>query len=40
VEVVSLIGRAWTNPEVADKYGIGHVSTDLAESLACPKSTP
>jgi len=35
VEVVSLIGREFdkTN-EVADKYGIGHVTTDLADSLA------
>ncbi len=35
VEVVSLVGREFgkTN-EIADKYGIHHVSTDLAESLA------
>ena len=35
VEVVSLVGRQLdkTKP-VAEKFGIGHVSTDLAESLA------
>lgn len=35
VEVVSLIGRTRESTEaVAAKYGIGHVTTDLAESLA------
>ena len=35
VEVVSLIGRELAKTkEVADKYGIGHVTTDLNESLA------
>ncbi|MDO8439284.1 MAG: Gfo/Idh/MocA family oxidoreductase, partial [Telluria sp.] len=35
VEVVSLISRDLAKTkEVADKYGIGHVSTDLADSLA------
>ncbi|MBI3093636.1 MAG: Gfo/Idh/MocA family oxidoreductase [Rhodocyclales bacterium] len=35
VEVVSLVSRDLaTTREVADKYGIDHVSTDLAESLA------
>jgi 2-hydroxy-4-carboxymuconate semialdehyde hemiacetal dehydrogenase len=35
VEVVSLIGREFAKTkEVADKYGIGHVTTDLADSLA------
>jgi len=35
VEVVSLIGRRLDQTqEVADKYGIGHVTTDLNESLA------
>ena len=35
VEVVSLIGRELGKTrEVAAKYGIGHVTTDLAESLA------
>ena len=34
VEVVSLIGREMAKTqEVADKYGIAHVSTDLADSL-------
>ncbi|HMN21818.1 MAG TPA: Gfo/Idh/MocA family oxidoreductase [Ottowia sp.] len=38
VEVVSLIGRRRdATQEVADKYGIGHVATDLAESLALPE---
>ena len=33
VEVVSLVGRELgKTKEVADKYGIGHVTTDLAES--------
>ena len=37
VEVVSLIGRELEKTrEVAAKYGIGHVSTDLTESLALP----
>ncbi len=35
VEVVSLVGRERAKTEdVAAKYGIGHVTTDLAESLA------
>jgi len=35
VEVVSLVGRELDKTrDVADKYGIGHVTTDLAESLA------
>jgi len=35
VEVVSLIGREFAKTqEVATKYGIGHVTTDLNESLA------
>ncbi|BAO29043.1 Gfo/Idh/MocA family oxidoreductase [Sulfuritalea hydrogenivorans] len=35
VEVVSLISRDLAKTrEVADKYGIGHVATDLADSLA------
>jgi 2-hydroxy-4-carboxymuconate semialdehyde hemiacetal dehydrogenase len=34
VKVVSLVGRELgKTQEVADKYGIGHVTTDLAESL-------
>jgi 2-hydroxy-4-carboxymuconate semialdehyde hemiacetal dehydrogenase len=38
VEVVSLIGREFDKTkEVADKYGIAHVSTDLADSLALPE---
>ena len=38
VEVVSLIGRRREpTQEVADKYGIRHVATDLAESLALPE---
>ena len=38
VEVVSLIGREFDKTkEVADKYGIGHVTTDLADSLALSK---
>ena len=37
VEVVSLISRDLEKTkEVADKYGIGHVTTDLADSLALP----
>ncbi|MFM8576891.1 MAG: Gfo/Idh/MocA family protein, partial [Limnohabitans sp.] len=35
VKVVSLIGRELAKTqEVADKYGIPHVTTDLADSLA------
>src|SRR5664279_3751077 len=35
VEVVSLVGRRLEpTQEVASKYGIAHVSTDLADSLA------
>jgi 2-hydroxy-4-carboxymuconate semialdehyde hemiacetal dehydrogenase len=35
VEVVSLVGREpGKTRETADKYGIGHVGTDLAEALA------
>ncbi len=35
VEVVSVVGRELDKTkEVASKYGIGHVATDLAESLA------
>ncbi|MDP2008298.1 MAG: Gfo/Idh/MocA family oxidoreductase [Rubrivivax sp.] len=35
VEVVSLVGRELgKTQEIADRYGIGHVSTDLADSLA------
>ncbi|HMN74861.1 MAG TPA: Gfo/Idh/MocA family oxidoreductase [Burkholderiaceae bacterium] len=35
VEVVSLVGREYDKTKaVADKYGIKHVATDLAESLA------
>lgn len=38
VEVVSLISRELGKTrEVADKYGIGHVTTDLADSLALPE---
>ncbi|WP_111642482.1 Gfo/Idh/MocA family oxidoreductase [Marinimicrobium alkaliphilum] len=37
VEVVSVVGRDLdATQEVADKYGIGHVTTDLAEALAQP----
>jgi 2-hydroxy-4-carboxymuconate semialdehyde hemiacetal dehydrogenase len=37
VEVVSLVGRELDKTlEVAAKYGIGHVTTDLTESLALP----
>ena len=37
VEVVSLIGRRLEQTkEVADKYGVSHVTTDLNESLARP----
>jgi 2-hydroxy-4-carboxymuconate semialdehyde hemiacetal dehydrogenase len=38
VEVVSLISRDLDKTrEVAGKYGIGHVTTDLADSLALPE---
>ena len=38
VEVVSLISRDLDKTrEVATKYGIGHVTTDLADSLALPE---
>lgn len=38
VEVVSLVGRRLEQTqEVADKYGIKHVSTDLADALALPE---
>ena len=38
VEVVSVIGREFDKTrEVAAKYGIGHVTTDLADSLALPE---
>ena len=38
VEVVSVIGRELDKTkEVAAKYGIGHVSTDLADALALPE---
>ena len=38
VEVVSLIGRRLEQTrEVAEKYGIGHVTTELADSLALPE---
>lgn len=38
VEVVSLIGRTLdATAAVAERYGIGHVTTDLAESLAMPE---
>jgi len=38
VEVVSLIGREFNKTkEVADKYGIGHVTTDLSDSLSLPE---
>ncbi|MFT4191194.1 MAG: Gfo/Idh/MocA family oxidoreductase [Comamonas sp.] len=38
VEVVSLIGRDLEKTQaVADKYGIRHVTTELAESLALPE---
>jgi 2-hydroxy-4-carboxymuconate semialdehyde hemiacetal dehydrogenase len=37
VQVVSLVGRELDKTRaVADKYGIGHVCTDLADSLALP----
>jgi 2-hydroxy-4-carboxymuconate semialdehyde hemiacetal dehydrogenase len=38
VEVVSLIGRTLeATQKVADKYGIGHVTTELDEALARPE---
>jgi 2-hydroxy-4-carboxymuconate semialdehyde hemiacetal dehydrogenase len=38
VEVVSLVSRDLEKTrEVADKYGVGHVTTDLADSLALPE---
>ncbi|MBN9408075.1 MAG: Gfo/Idh/MocA family oxidoreductase [Burkholderiales bacterium] len=38
VEVVSVVGRELDKTkEVAAKYGIGHVTTDLADSLALPE---
>ena len=38
VEVISLVGRELgKTQEIATKYGIGHVSTDLADSLAIPE---
>ena len=38
VEVVSLISRdLGKTKEVADKYGIQHITTDLADSLALPE---
>jgi len=38
VEVVSLVGRRLEpTQEVAAKYGIGHVTTDLAQALALPE---
>ena len=38
VEVVSLVGRELAKTqEVADKYGIQHVTTELADSLALPE---
>jgi hypothetical protein len=42
VKVVSLVSRELAKTqEVADKYGIQHVTTDLADSLAIkPQSTP
>ena len=38
VEVVSLVGRELAKTrEVADRYGIGHVSTELGDALARPE---
>ena len=38
VEVVSLVGRRYEpTKEVADKYGIAHVATDLEQALALPE---
>src|SRR5271166_3679495 len=37
VEVISLVGRELDKTrEAAAKYGVGHVTTDLAESLKLP----
>lgn len=37
IEVVSIVGRTLDpTREVAQKYGVGHATTDLAESLALP----
>ena len=37
IEVVSLVGRTLDKTqEVADRYGVGHATTDLAEALALP----
>lgn len=37
VEVISVVGRELESTrKVADKYGIGHAATDLAETLALP----
>jgi 2-hydroxy-4-carboxymuconate semialdehyde hemiacetal dehydrogenase len=34
VKVISVVGREYDKTkEVADKYGIAHVATDLADSL-------
>ena len=41
VEVVSLVGRRSSRPaRWPRKYGVPHVTTDLAEALARPASTP
>ena len=38
VEVISLVGRELPKTqEIATKYGIGHVSTDLNDSLKIPE---
>src|SRR5512139_3803277 len=38
VEVVSVVGRELAKTrEIAAKYGIGHVTDDLADSLAIPE---
>ncbi|HZH06060.1 MAG TPA: Gfo/Idh/MocA family oxidoreductase, partial [Lautropia sp.] len=38
VEVVSVVGRELDKTrEVAARYGIGHVTTDLADSVALPE---
>ena len=37
VEVVSIVGRRLEQAqEIADKYGVGHVTTDLAEAIGQP----
>lgn len=37
IEVVSIVGRTLeSTQEVAQKYGVGHATTDLAEALALP----